>query len=89
MIELILCFPPNSPFTLKFDPSNSVTDLKLHLFSILPNLPRAQAGGGGGNEEEKGIGMRLVCGGRVLQDNLSLSCQGKSDLYIIQLFNLC
>ena len=66
MIELILCFPPNSPFTLKFDPSNSVIDLKLHLFSILPNLP-------GGHEGQE---MRLVCRGRVLQDNLSLGCQG-------------
>lgn len=64
MFQLSFCHPPNSPFTLNFD-SLSLTgfDLKLKLQSVLP-----------GNEGAEGI--RLVCGGKVVQDQVSLEGQG-------------
>lgn len=67
MFQLTFCHPPNSPFNLKFD-SLSLTgqDLKLSLIKILPSGP-----------EILDIGrMRLVCGGKVIQDQERLEIQG-------------
>lgn len=70
-MELTFCFPPHSPFTLKEIEENcSVVELKLKLFSIIPGI----------SGETEGEEMRLVCGGRVLQDHLNLIGQGKKKI---------
>ena len=72
-MKLTFSFPPHSPLTLSNIEENcSVSELKTKLFSILPGID----GDSGEGEGE----MRLVCGGRVLQDHLNLSGQGKSEL---------
>ena len=72
-MELTFSFPPHSPLTLSsVDENCSVSELKTKLFSILPGID-------GGNIEGEGE-MRLVCGGRVLQDHLTLSGQGKKNI---------
>jgi hypothetical protein len=66
-MELTFCFPPHSPLTLRNINENcSVLELKTRLFSILPGISVDN------NEGE----MRLVSGGRVLQDHLNLVGQG-------------
>lgn len=67
-MELTFCYPPYSPLTLKnIDENCLISELKSKLFSVLPGVE--------GSEGE----MRLVCGGKVLQDHLNLSAQGKRE----------
>ena len=66
MFQLTFCHPPNSPFSLNFE-SSSLTgrELKLKLISVLPDSE--------GVEPES---IRLVCGGKVIQDHVGLEGQG-------------
>lgn len=63
MIELTICYPPHLTQSLTVGPETTVSDLKLLLTARFPFF---------GGEE-----LRLVCAGRVLQDHLSVSSQGK------------
>lgn len=63
MIELNLCYPPQSTLSLNFDEEITGNELKNRLFSVL--------------SIETGSDLRLVCAGKVIQDHLSLSSQGK------------
>ena len=66
-MELTFCYPPHDPLTMKdVDGNCSVKELKDKLFTVLPVL------------SGEGYEMRLVCGGRVLQDHLSILGQGKN-----------
>lgn len=73
MIQLTICHPPYSPLNLqKIDPFLSGSDLKTKLKTILPT----EIYGNCGEEEEVVGNVRLVCGGRVIQDHLRLDSQG-------------
>ena len=67
MLNLTFFYPPQNPLPLKVQSSLSTHDLKLELFSTLPI--------------ESGVEMRLVCGGKVLQDELSLEAQGTYNMH--------
>ena len=65
MIELTLCCPPRHPFPVTISEETFGSEFKTRLTLILPETR-------GTLIEE----MRLVCGGKVIQDNMTLSSQG-------------
>lgn len=75
MLELTICHPPHDPLTLTLSPSTTGSELKCLL---IPKLKSSSE-----SEEE----MRLVSGGRVIQDHLSLSSQGNT-LGLLKYLNL-
>jgi hypothetical protein len=67
MIQLTISCPASSPLIISIEPDCLGSDLKTRIIQSLPHANNSE--------------LRLVCGGKVLQDHLSLQGQGKDHYY--------